>query len=282
MKEKLGTARLRRNFAPLRSDGKVSMRELQVPAKARDELERGLRRLAKRDAIGSLRHFDAAIRVSPEYYKACYNEGVAEMQLRNNEAALRRFQNAVELSGGSYANAELGYGLALLREGRAEEAERDVRHGLESERNNADGHVVLGFVWLKLNRQDEAEQNGNEALDTNGRNSVKGYLVLSDVDAAKRNYTGQVRYLDAYLKLCPHDPNKTTLQTVRDLAKKTSGEAATDREQVTVGPRIADEGCVRDHLGIHTQIIVRDSCRSPYQRRRPFLIWQEWRFRGVF
>jgi tetratricopeptide (TPR) repeat protein len=247
MKEKLGTARLRRfkqtilflscviaagwtprtqaqgvNFAApsLRSDAKVSVRELQVPAKARDELERGLRRLAKRDAIGSLRHFDAAIRVSPKYYKAYHNEGVAEMQLRNNEEALRRFQKAVELSGGSYANAEFGYGLALLREGRAEEAEREVRHGLESDPNSTDGHVVLGFVLLKLNRPDEAEQNGKEALDTNGPNSVKGYLVLSDVDAAKRDYGGQMRDLDAYLKLCPHDPNKTTLQAVRDLAKR--------------------------------------------------------------
>jgi len=201
------------------------VRELQVPAKARDEFEQGLRRLTKRDAIGSLRHFDAAIRVSPEYYEAYYNEGVAEMQLRNNEEALRRFQRAVELSGGSYANAEFGYGLALLREGRAEEAEREVRHGLESDPNNVDGHVVLGFVLLKLNRPDEAEQNGKEALDTNGRNSVKGYLVLSDVDAAKRNYGGQVRDLDAYLKLCPHDPNKTTLQAVRDLAKRLAAKA---------------------------------------------------------
>jgi tetratricopeptide (TPR) repeat protein len=252
MKENLGTVRPRRfkwtilfvssviaagwtprtqvqgaNFAApsLRSDARVSVRELQVSEKARDEFERGLRRLAKRDAIGSLRHFDAAIRVSPEFCEAYYNEGVAEMQLRDNEEALSRFQKAVELSGGSYANAEFGYGLALLREGRAEEAERAVRHGLESDPNNVDGHVVLGFVLLKLNRPDEAEQNGREALETNGPNSVRGYLVLSDVDAAKRNYDGEVRYLDAYLKLCPHDPNKTTLQAIRDLAKRLAAKA---------------------------------------------------------
>src|SRR5260370_31081932 len=84
------------NFAApsLRSDAKVSMRELQVPAKARDELERGLRRLAKRDAIGSLRHFDAAIRVSPEYYKAYSKAGTAAMQLPKNAEPLRRFPRA--------------------------------------------------------------------------------------------------------------------------------------------------------------------------------------------
>jgi tetratricopeptide (TPR) repeat protein len=177
MKENLRTARLRRlkrtilfassvgvvcwtpraqaqgdNFAAptLRSQPRVSVRELRTPAKARDEFERGLRRLAKRDAAGSLRHFDAAIRVSPEYYEAYYNEGVAEMQLRNNQEALRCFQRAIDLSDGSYARAEFGYGLALLRAGKAEEAERVVRHGLASDPNNADGHVVLGFVLLKF------------------------------------------------------------------------------------------------------------------------------------
>jgi tetratricopeptide (TPR) repeat protein len=247
MKENLGTARMRRlNLAILlvssvvaavwttttqaqvanfsarvpRGEPKVSVRELLIPAKARDEFERGLRRLAKRDPAGSLRHFDAAIRVFPEYYEVYYNEGIAEMQLRNNEEALRRFQRAIDLSGGSYGRAEFGYGLVLLREGKAEEAERVVRHGLESDPNNADGHVVLGFVLLKLNRPDEAEKNGREALDINAANSAKGYLVLSDVDAAKGNYEGEVRDLDAYLRLRPDDPNKPTLQAVRRLAKR--------------------------------------------------------------
>ena len=196
-----------------------------MPAKARDEFERGLRRLAKRDAAGSLRHFDTAIRVSPEYYEAYYNEGVAEMQLRNNQEALRCFQKAIDLSDGSYARAEFGYGLALLRAGKAEEAERVVRHGLASDPKNADGHVVLGFVLLKLNRPDEAEKSGREALGFDEANSAKGYLVLSDIDAARRDYDGEVRDLDAYLRLRPDDPNKTTLRSVRDLAKRLAAKA---------------------------------------------------------
>lgn len=65
------------------------------------------------------------------------------MQLRNNEEALRCFQKAIDLSEGRYAGAEFGYGLALLREGEAEEAERVVRHGLEADPDSVDGHVVL-------------------------------------------------------------------------------------------------------------------------------------------
>jgi tetratricopeptide (TPR) repeat protein len=210
------------NFAApvLKLEPRVSVRELQIPQKARGEFERGLRRLAKRDPAGSLRHFDAAIRVFPDYYEVYYHEGIVALQLRDNDEALRCFQKAIDLSGGSYARAEFGYGLALLRQGKPEEAETVVRHGLEADPNNVDGHVVLGFVLLKLNRREEAEKKAREALDSNSVNSAKGYLVLSDVDGATGNYEGQVRDLDAYLKLRPNDPNKTTLQAVRDLAKR--------------------------------------------------------------
>ena len=67
---------------------------------------------------------------------------------------------------------------------------------------------------------DEAEKHAREAIGSNATNSPKGYLVLSDVDAAAGNYDGQVRDVDTYLKLRPNDPNKKMLQGVRDLAKR--------------------------------------------------------------
>ena len=207
--------------APMaRSGPNVSVRELRIPAKARNEFNRGLRSLEKRDAAGSLRHFDAALRIYPEYYEAYYHEGIAALIERNNEEALLRFQKAIDLSDKGYPQAEFGYGLTLMREGKAEEAERVVRHGLESDSNNPDGHVVLGFVLLKLKRPDEAEKNAREALEIHTPNSAKGYLVLSDLNAERGNYQDQARDLDAYLKLRPNDPNKSTLRAVRDLAKR--------------------------------------------------------------
>jgi tetratricopeptide (TPR) repeat protein len=210
------------NFAPasIKTEARVSVRELKVPSKAKGEFEQGLQRLAKRDSAGSLQHFDAAVRVYPGYYEVYYHQGIAQLQLRNNEEALRCFQKAIDLSEGRYAAAEFGYGLALLREGEVEEAERVVRHGLEADPDSVDGHVVLGFVLLKLDRPDEAEKQAREAIGSNATNSAKGYLVLSDVAAAAGNYDRQVRDLDTYLKLRPNDPNKKMLQRVRDLAKR--------------------------------------------------------------
>jgi tetratricopeptide (TPR) repeat protein len=155
------------------------------------------------------------------------------LQLRNNEEALRCLENAIDLSEGRYAGAEFGYGLVLLREGEAEEAERVVRHGLEADPDSVDGHVVLGFVLLKLDRPDEAEKHAREAIGSNATNSPKGYLVLSHVDAAAGNYDGEVRDLDTYLKLRPNDPNKKNAATRSRFGEEAGGKDSPDRKQVT-------------------------------------------------
>jgi tetratricopeptide (TPR) repeat protein len=208
------------NFAPTKKTPSVSVRELQRPSKARDEFERGLRRLEKRDPAGSLKHFDTAIQISGDYYEVYYHRGVAELQLGKSDEALRSFQRAIDLSDGRYAPAQFGYGLILCRQDKPEEAERIIRQGLETDATIADGHVVLALVLLKLNRGDEAEKSAREALRLNDPHAAKGYLVLADVDAARRDYQAQVRDLNAYLKINRNDAHKAFLQATRDAAKR--------------------------------------------------------------
>ena len=76
-------------FAPPKAGHTVSVRDLQIPSKARDKFERGLNRLDQYDAEGSLRFFAAAIEAAPEFYEAYYHRGVAEAQMnRNGDAAI--------------------------------------------------------------------------------------------------------------------------------------------------------------------------------------------------
>ena len=214
------------NFAATKKTSTVSVRELRRPSKARDEFERGLRRLEKRDPAGSLKHFDAAIHISGDYYEVYYHRGVAEMQLGKSDEALESFQKAIDLSDGHYARAQFGYGLILCRQGKLDEAERIVRQGLETDSNIADGHVVLGFVLLKLNRSDDAEKSARKALRLNDPYAAKGYLVLADVDAARGDYQAQVRDLNAYMEINHNDAHKAFLQTARDTAKRLAARAA--------------------------------------------------------
>jgi len=216
-------------FAPTRASSTVSVRELEVSSKARDNFARGLRRLSKHDPEGSLKHFAAAIAASPDYYEAYYHRGVAEAQLGRNQEAMRSFQAAIDLSDGHFPRAEFGYALMLARIGSAAEAERIVRHGLQTDANIPDGHVVLGLILMKLHRVDEAEKSAQSALLLEQPSSAKGHLILADVEGARGEFARQAAELDAYLKTNPNDRNQRYLEEARDVARKLAARKSKGR-----------------------------------------------------
>jgi len=201
------------------SDYTVSVRELKIPGKARNELQKGFERLTKNDPAGSLSHFTKATQAFPGYFEAYYHMGVAEMKLGHNEEATKAFQMAIDLSGGRYAWAEFGFGYLLCQEGKPDEAEKIIRKGLEVEDAAPDGYVVLGNALMQLSRPDEAERSAQEALLRNA-NFADAYLVLSNVAASKGDYRAELQDLDAYLKLRPNGPASERVRQTREAALK--------------------------------------------------------------
>jgi tetratricopeptide (TPR) repeat protein len=183
----------------------------------------------KQDPAGSLKHFAAAIAAAPDYFEVYYHLGVAEAQLNRNEEAMGSFQTAIDLSDGHYPRAEFGYALMLTRIGSAAEAESIVRHGLETDANIPDGHVVLGLILLKLHRVDEAERSAQRALLLEQPSSAKGYLILADVEGARGEFARQADELEAYMKSCPHDRNQKYLEAARDVARKLAARKSQGR-----------------------------------------------------
>ena len=202
-----------------RSAYTVSVRELRIPGKAREEFIKGLDCLAKNNSGGSLVHFTKAVGLYPEYYEAVYHQGVAETNLGHLEKATEAFQKSVDLSGGRYARGDFGMGYVFYLQGKTSEAESIIRRGLELDANSADGYVILGMTLLRQNRADEAEQSAREAVLRNP-NLANAYLVLADACARKRNYREQIEGLDAYLRLAPAGPASVRAQEIREVAMR--------------------------------------------------------------
>ena len=201
------------------SDYTVSVRELKIPGKARNELQKGFERLTKNDPVGSLSHFTKATQAFPGYFEAYYHIGMTEMKLGHDEEAMKAFQMSIDLSGGRYAWAEFGFGYLLCQEGKPGEAENIIRKGLEVEDAAPDGYVILGNALMQLNRPDEAERSAQEALLRNP-NFADAYLVLSNVAASKGDYRAELQDLDAYLKLRPNGPASERVRQTRETALK--------------------------------------------------------------
>lgn len=197
----------------------VSVRELKIPDKAREEYLKGMERLAKDDSAGGVTHFTKAIKAFPEYYEALSQLGIAEIHLGSKEEARKAFQAAIELSKGRSAAAQFGMGYLLYLEGRADEAEAILRRGLELDGNAPDGHVILGMALLRLGRPDEAETSAREAL-LRQPGFAEAYLVLADVYARRQNYREQLQDLETYLRLDPRGPASARAHQARETVLK--------------------------------------------------------------
>jgi tetratricopeptide (TPR) repeat protein len=201
-----------------RSGYTVSMRELKIPSKARNEYAKGLGSLAKQDLAASAEHFMKAAQAFPDYYEAFYHIGVVKTRQGLLEEALPAFQKAIDLSGGRYAWAEFGIGYLQYAEGKSEAAVTTIQRGLEVDQNSADGYLFLGMALLRLNRLDEAEKSAREALLRNPHLAL-AYLVLSDVYGRQQEYLAQLQGLEAYLKLEPNGAESQSARRAEEVVK---------------------------------------------------------------
>jgi len=200
----------------------VSVRELKIPEKAREEYQKGMICVAKDDSAGGVNHFTKALKAYPDYYEALSQLGLAEVHLGHKEEARKAFQAAIDLSKGRHAAAQFGLGYLLYLEGNPGEAEGILRRGLEVDGNSPDGHVILGMALLRLNRPDDAERSAREAL-LRKPGYPEAYLVLADVYARRQNYREQLQDLETYLRLDPRGPASARASQAREVALKMLG-----------------------------------------------------------
>jgi tetratricopeptide (TPR) repeat protein len=201
----------------------VSVRELKIPVKAREEYQMGMECLGKSDSRGSVNHFTKAIHAFPGFYEALSQLGMAQIHLGGMEEARKAFQAAIDLSKGRFAPAQFGFGYLLFREGKPSEAEAILRRGLEVDANAPEGHVILGMALLALDRLDEAEKSAEEAL-VRKPGYAEAYLVRADVNAKRKNFREQIQNLEAYLKLEPKGPASERAHQAREVALRSMGE----------------------------------------------------------
>jgi tetratricopeptide (TPR) repeat protein len=201
----------------------VSVRELRIPTKARDALRKGMERLQRKDAAGSLVQFTRAAAAFPGYYEAYYQMGVANVALGQAGEAEQDFQKAIDLSQGRFTEAQFGLGLLLCQRQQFAEAEPIIRKGLELDPDSARGHYVLARSLLGQARLEEAEKNARRAIRLNPAFALP-HLVLADIHLHKRDSLSLLEDLDSYLKLEPDGTAsawaKKTRAAIRDAVSK--------------------------------------------------------------
>ena len=194
----------------------VSVRELSIPHKAHDQMEKGLALLyGKSDYPGSLKLFEKAIQEYPDYYEAYAQIGVAYMKLADTANSEKAFQKSAEVSHQKYQDAYLGLAELALNGHHFADAETFARKAIEIDSNSWRGQSQLARALVELHRASEAEPSAVVAVKLQPDNPTL-YLVLANIHMELQNDRAQLDDLNNYLKLAPAGPFAEQARQQRD------------------------------------------------------------------
>src|SRR6266478_4177056 len=213
--------RLRKLKASLVDRGSytVSVHDLKVPGKARHEYTKGVERLHKNDAQGSLEHFKEATNAFPNYYEAYYQIGLANLELRRGNEAEQALQRSIDLSGGGYAEPQFALGALLCDRQSYTEAERVLRRAIDVNGNSWKGHLFLGQALFGQNKLAEAEKSAREVL-LRKSDVPSTYVLLANIHIRRHEYISGIKDLDTFLSMKPQGPTSDQAREVRAAAQK--------------------------------------------------------------
>ena len=194
----------------------ISAHELSMPAKARDLMESGKKKLYEdKNSPGGLADFQQAISLAPGYYEAHYQLAMAYLSLGNNAEAEKSFRKSIEVSGDKCGEAEVRLGTILLDQGNAAGGEKAIRRGLQLNPNFWLGHYELGRALLNTQHIREAQDSAEQArLLAPGTAIV--YRLLANIHLQEKDYAALQQDIDEYLRLDPDSPAGLRAKELRD------------------------------------------------------------------
>ncbi len=211
----------------------ISAHELSMPAKARDLMESGKKKLyLDKNALGGAADFQQAISVAPKYYEAHYQLAIAYLTQGNGAEAEKSLRKSVEVSGDKYGEADVRLGAIFLDRGSFAEGEKTIRKGIRLNPNFWLGHYELGRALFDQKQVTEAQVSAERArLLAPGAPIV--YRLLANIHLQEKDYPALLQDLDEYLKL---DPDSPAGMRAKELREQVQQKLAADNSTAAARP----------------------------------------------
>lgn len=189
---------------PAGGGGAVSTRVLQIPRQAREEFEKGLKELHKKERPEkSLNYFQRAIELHPGFDEAYVQLALAHLRMDHPAEAQQRLETAIALFDGN-ARAHLLLGILLREQGQTDEAIRELETALRTEDNNWRAHFELGRAYLKKRLGPPALVHAQRAHELNPR-EPDVHLLLHDACLLEKDIERALAEADEFIRLFPRD-----------------------------------------------------------------------------
>jgi Tfp pilus assembly protein PilF len=140
------------------SEAMVSALDLNVPAGAKKEFEKGAQAMQDNDTANAMKHLQRAIDLYPQYAMAWNHLGVEYMQTNQPDKGKEAFEKAVELNP-HYPSALINLAKVRWSEKKPAEVEDLMRKAVSSDPGNVEALAILCNALVVNGKIDEALLN---------------------------------------------------------------------------------------------------------------------------
>jgi Flp pilus assembly protein TadD len=191
------------------------------PKKVIKEFEAGLKAQEAAKLDDAVRHFEAALALSSDFYPAHNNLGAIYVEEGKFAAAREEFETVLRLNQGD-VQAYFNLGNVFLLTGEYAKAQQVVEQGLRRQPTVSFGHFLLGSALIHTGKPREAELELRKAQELDPLNS-KVHLELVNLYVQQHRSADAIQELKLFLERFPTDP---LAPKARDVLAKLEGTPA--------------------------------------------------------
>ena len=192
----------------------------KFPPGVRKEFDAGRKAEEGGDSAAAVKHFQAALRLAPDFYPARNGLGTQYMRKGDLQAAEREFRQVIAEDPNS-TQAYFNLGNVLFLTNRNGEAKQTLEAGLRLSPSNAMGHYLNGSVLTRLGDFKAAEEQLKTARVLNPKMPQVAISLATLYLQSGREHEAAAMF-EAFLRQFPNDPMVPKVRAALTKMAKTS------------------------------------------------------------
>jgi tetratricopeptide (TPR) repeat protein len=197
---------------PVGGEQTVSATELQVPDKAKQEVEKANEQVKKGDLDKADKYLLEALQIAPRFARAMTMRAMIMLARRDPASALQTVDNSVIIEPMS-AMTQFVRASALNQLGRPQEAQQAAEQGLKLG-PSWQGHFELSKAMVAQGQNREALGELEQAARDAPENIAEIPLLRASILLQLQDFAGAQSNLNEFTKLRPGDPRSRELQAM--------------------------------------------------------------------
>ena len=201
---------------PPAATASVDSLDPNLPARAREEYEKGVKDSGNNKPEKAVKHFQEAIITHPQFYSAHVAMAEQYSKLNRDQEAAEAYRKAIEMKP-DRAPAYVGLGVVLVKEKKYGEAIAPLRRSLEIEKQSSTPYLFLGLAEMMTGDYQSSETSLLRAYEIG--KPPRAHMFLANLYDLKGEPAKAIEHLKAFIKESPNLPEERQAE-IREVIEK--------------------------------------------------------------